>query len=68
MNNHVEDKELLRTGSTSTLFNKLSSSPDGLLSADATKRLEKYGYNEITEKTTNPIKKFLGIFLGPYHG
>jgi H+-transporting ATPase len=65
MNNHVEDKELLRTSSASTLFNKLSSSPSGLLSAEATKRLEKYDYNEITEKTTNPIKKFLGYFFGP---
>lgn len=47
------------------LFNRLSSNKDGLSSAEAQKRLEEYGHNEIPEKKTNPILKFLGYFWGP---
>ena len=44
---------------------KLSSSPDGLTQADAQKRLTQYGPNEIAEKKTNEILKFLSYFWGP---
>jgi H+-transporting ATPase len=44
---------------------KLGSSPDGLSQAEATKRLTQYGPNEIQEKKTNPILKFLSYFWGP---
>ena len=45
---------------------KLGSSPDGLSQAEAQKRLTQYGPNEIEEKKTNPLLKFLTLFLGPH--
>src|SRR5271169_2423257 len=44
---------------------KLSSSPDGLTQAEAEKRLTQYGPNEIEEKKTNLLLKFLSYFWGP---
>ena len=44
---------------------QLSSSPDGLSKAEAQKRLEKYGYNELPEKKGSPVLKFLSYFWGP---
>ena len=44
---------------------KLGSSPDGLSQAEAAKRLTQYGPNEIIEKKTNPLLKFLSYFWGP---
>jgi H+-transporting ATPase len=44
---------------------KLGSSPDGLSQEEAQKRLTQYGPNEIEEKKTNPILKFLTYFWGP---
>ncbi len=44
---------------------KLGSSPDGLSQVEATKRLAQYGPNEIEEKKTNPLLKFLKYFWGP---
>ena len=44
---------------------KLASSPDGLTLVEAKKRLTQYGPNEITEKHTNEILKFLSYFWGP---
>jgi len=43
----------------------LESSPDGLTQSEAQKRLTQYGPNEIEEKKTNPILKFLTYFWGP---
>jgi H+-transporting ATPase len=43
----------------------LASTPDGLSQAEAAKRLQKYGYNELAEKEENPLFKFLGYFWGP---
>ncbi len=43
----------------------LGSSPDGLSQAEAQKRLTQYGPNEIEEKETNPLLKFLTYFWGP---
>ncbi|MCX9084678.1 MAG: cation-transporting P-type ATPase [Candidatus Methanoperedens sp.] len=34
-------------------------------SQEAAKRLVQYGYNEISEKKTSPILKFLSYFWGP---
>ena len=47
------------------LFKKLASSENGLSSAEAQTRLEKYGANEIAEKTVNPLVKFLTYLWGP---
>ena len=44
---------------------RLESSADGLTQAEAVKRLATYGPNEIVEKKTNPLLKFLGYFWGP---
>lgn len=44
---------------------KLTSSPNGISQDDATTRLTTYGPNEITEKKTNALLKFLGYFWGP---
>jgi H+-transporting ATPase len=44
---------------------KLDSSAEGLTQAEADKRLTQYGANEIEEKKTNPILKFLSYFWGP---
>jgi len=47
------------------LLKNLQSSPDGLSKAEAQKRIEKYGYNELPEKKENPLLKFLTYFWGP---
>ncbi len=44
---------------------QLKSSPDGLSQAEAAKRLEQYGPNEIAEHKTNALLKFLSYFWGP---
>ncbi len=43
----------------------LESSPDGLIGAEAAKRLARYGPNEIAEKKTSALLNFLGYFWGP---
>ncbi|GAB4542213.1 MAG: plasma-membrane proton-efflux P-type ATPase [Anaerolineae bacterium] len=43
----------------------LATSPDGLSQAEARRRLDQYGYNELPEKEVNPILKFLSYFWGP---
>ncbi len=47
------------------LQEKLGSSLSGLTQAEAEKRLNQYGLNEIEEKKINPILKFLSYFWGP---
>ncbi len=42
-----------------------AASSQGLTSAEAQKRLEQYGYNELAERKVNPILKFLSYFWGP---
>ncbi len=44
---------------------ELRYSPDGLSTAEATRRLAQYGPNEIAEHKTNPLLKFLSYFWGP---
>jgi H+-transporting ATPase len=44
---------------------KLASSPAGLSQAEAAKRLTQYGPNELEEKKTNELLKFLSYFWGP---
>jgi H+-transporting ATPase len=47
------------------LLKRLSTTGDGLTSAEAEERLNRLGYNEITEKKKNPLLKLLGYFWGP---
>jgi len=58
-------KDDLKTLPMLELEAKLGSSPDGLSQAEAQKRLTQYGPNEIEEKKTNPLLKFLSYFWGP---
>jgi H+-transporting ATPase len=43
-------------------------SAQGLSSAEAARRLEQFGYNELAEKKVNPFLKFLTYFWGPIPG
>jgi H+-transporting ATPase len=60
-----EAKDDLKTLPLAEVEKKLGSSPDGLTQAEAQKRLTQYGPNELEEKKTNPILKFLSYFWGP---
>src|SRR6202451_2380151 len=60
---HAQDD--LKPLPLSDVERELGSSPDGLTEAEAQKRLTQYGPNEIAEKKTNEILKFLSYFWGP---
>lgn len=54
------------TVSNDDLLKKLDVSPqNGLSDEQITKRVEQYGYNELTEKKVSPVLKFLSFFWGP---
>ena len=55
----------LKTLPLAEVQQRLASSPDGLSQAEAQQRLAEYGPNEIEEKKTNPLLKFLTYFWGP---
>jgi H+-transporting ATPase len=55
----------LKTLPMAEVEKKLGSSPDGLTDAEAKKRLVQYGPNELVEKKTNLLLKFLSYFWGP---
>ena len=58
-------KDNLQTLPLAEVEKKLGSSPEGLTDAEAKKRLTQYGPNEIAEKKTNGLLKFLSYFWGP---
>src|SRR5271166_5255503 len=58
-------KDDLKSLPMAQMEKKLASSPDGLSQAEAQKRLTRYGPNEIEEKKTNELLKFLSYFWGP---
>ena len=58
-------KNDLKTLPLAEVEKKLESSPGGLTTAEAKKRLTQYGPNEFEEKKTNPFLKFLTYFWGP---
>ena len=60
-----DPKDDLKSLPLAEVEKKLSSSPDGLSQAEAEKRLTQYGPNEIEEKKTNELLKFLSYFWGP---
>jgi H+-transporting ATPase len=60
-----DPKDDLKTLPLAEVEKKLESSPEGLTQAEAQKRLTQYGPNELEEKKTNPILKFLSYFWGP---
>lgn len=61
----VIQAEEARKATVNELLQKLASSGKGLSDSSAAQRLQKYGYNEISEKKFNPLVKFLGYFWGP---
>ena len=58
-------KDDLQTMPLAEVEKKLGSSSNGLTQAEAQIRLTQYGPNEIAEKKTNEILKFLSYFWGP---
>ena len=58
-------RDNLQTLPLAVVEKELGSSPDGLTQAEAQKRQTQYGPNEIAEKKTNEILKFLSYFWGP---
>jgi H+-transporting ATPase len=61
----IDPKDDLKTLPMPEVEKRLGTTADGLTQAEATKRLTQYGPNEITEKKTNPLLKFLSYFWGP---
>ncbi|TGD86162.1 plasma-membrane proton-efflux P-type ATPase [Mycolicibacterium sp. CH28] len=55
----------LKSAPIAEVEKQLGMSPEGLNTAEAAKRLARYGPNEIAEHKTNPLLKFLGYFWGP---
>jgi H+-transporting ATPase len=47
------------------LLGKLDASLEGLSQAEAERRLEQYGRNELPEEKVNPLLQFLSYFWGP---
>jgi len=60
-----QPKDDLKSLPLAEVEKKLESSPDGLTEAEAQKRLAQYGPNELEEKKTNELLKFLTYFWGP---
>ena len=60
-----DPNQALKSLSMPDMQAKLGSSPDGLTQAEAQKRLTQYGPNQIEEKKTNEVLKFLTYFWGP---
>lgn len=65
MEKSIIDTKKAKDISTADLFKKLSSSKKGLSGNEAKKRLDQFGPNEISEKKTNTLLKFLKYFWGP---
>ena len=63
-----KEKSKLQTLAMPELEKQLNTTPDGLTQAEATKRLAQYGPNELPEKKTNLLLKFLKYFWGPIPG
>ncbi len=60
-----EESEDLKSLPLLELRDRLGASLDGLSQAEVRRRLERYGYNEISEKEASPFLKFLTYFWGP---
>ncbi|MBN1410807.1 MAG: plasma-membrane proton-efflux P-type ATPase [Spirochaetales bacterium] len=59
------DIKQVKKMSAEDILEKLSSKREGLDSAEVDKRLKQYGYNELSEKKTGSLLKFLSYFWGP---
>src|SRR5579872_1854332 len=65
MPDNIDPKDDLKTLPLQEVQARLKSSTAGLTQAEAAKRLIQYGPNEIREKKTNPLLKFLSYLWGP---
>ncbi len=65
MNRNPISSEAAEKMSREELFERLSTSLEGLTEEEAAKRLQEYGPNALEEKKVNPLLKFLGYFWGP---
>ena len=63
-----ETDDLRDLDTESTLKLLKSDFASGLKQTEVENRLKRYGYNEVPEKKTNPILKFLAKFWGSLHG
>lgn len=61
----AEQPEELGGLSVAALQIRLETSQDGLEGADAQRRLETFGPNELQEETSSPMLQFLSYFWGP---
>ena len=57
--------DIIKKATAKDLFEKFSSGEKGLSASEAKERVQEYGYNEISEKHTSPLIKFLSYFWGP---
>lgn len=57
--------ENIKEMSIQDIFSAVSSSNEGISSIEAKNRLDKFGFNEISEIKVNPFKKLLRYFWGP---
>jgi len=55
MNQNIISTEEAKKASLAELLQKLRSREKGLSDSEAKERLQKYGYNEITEKKVHPL-------------
>lgn len=61
----LDGKDDLQTLPVLEVEKRLQCTADGLTQAEATKRLTRYGPNEIREEKQNQLLEFLGYFWGP---
>ncbi|KAI8974943.1 hypothetical protein BDB01DRAFT_377958 [Pilobolus umbonatus] len=60
-----KDKYDLSTMQEQDVMQLLQTQPNGLTSAEASKRIEKFGHNKLETKEVNPILQFLGFMWNP---
>ncbi len=65
MKKTISSIDYIKKASIKDLFKKFSSNEQGLSSTEVKLRLEKHGYNEISEHRISPLLKFFSYFWGP---
>ena len=55
----------LEKASLEAVYKSLGTTPQGLTSDEATRRIEKFGRNELLDKEVSDLEKFLRFFWGP---
>ncbi|KAJ2551768.1 hypothetical protein EV175_003570, partial [Coemansia sp. RSA 1933] len=60
-----KEKYDLETMDNKLVYQLLQTSPEGLTQAEATARIDKFGYNKLPESKVNPILMFLSFMWNP---